>query len=315
MSSISTTFTCPSCCNPPAVLKCRTRGGTASLIGVSEYTSPSTPPKKYRTETVSGSFFQCDADPTLPGQTPASCAGPKITVSHRDYSGAGSYNALTGVLTNNQLDAFYKTANSIVQSCASAGAFQNNETFGFPFSPRGGVSCSGANGAPPSSLTPTAASYTYCGNCVSQSSTDYRVCSGTVSTALTDQDLESDAITRLLAGGGGTWSSYTTVGNGSGGTCINSTCCLAKYEQRTTLFTFAYQEAGVRVQQTGLTPSTSYHAYVELYRRPYGSGSFTHYSTLVLTATTDGSGNFTVDGTVTNTEGYETYAASATVGP
>lgn len=315
MSSISasstTSINCGCCHHPPspcftlgtALLECRIRGGTATLIGFSEYTTPSSPPRKFRIETIGGSFFTCDSDPTLSGQVPASCAGPRITVSHRDYSGAASYNALTGVLTNNQKDQFFITSNSIVQPCTPAGAFSTNETFALPFQPRGGTVC--PTGAPATSLSTTAAVYTYCGTCFMISSVDYRVISGSVNAALTDEDLESDAITRLLAGAGGTWGAWIAPG-GVGCTGGPPSCCIASYEQRTTLFTFAYQPSQFRITVSGLTPSTAYHISVNIKRSVRGAGVYTIIATHVYAFTSDGSGNYVLTDDIPNAVGYDT---------
>lgn len=37
------------CCNPPVILECKTRSGTAYMCGYDEWASPSNPPKKYLT--------------------------------------------------------------------------------------------------------------------------------------------------------------------------------------------------------------------------------------------------------------------------
>lgn len=309
-----TSGVCLGCCDVVAgTLECRTRGGTAALCGVSEYTSPSSPPKKYRNESLDTSAAICNLN--WDGSFGA-CAGSPSSLNSQlqQYAGQVQYNASTCGVVNTQV---LKFCNQVLATPACPSCTPSGNAGGFssaPFVLRGGV---GFCGAIVSSVSPTTIVYGFDGSCcfLVGPPADYRKYNGTCTAVLSDEDAESDAITRLLAGAGGTWSSYTTVGDGSGGTCINSTCCLAQYEQRTSSFSFNYHEAGFRVTKTGLTPSTSYNAYVSLWRRVYGVGSYTHYSTLVIGGTTDGSGNFSVTGTVTNTEGYQTYAASAGVGP
>lgn len=87
-------------------------------------------------------------------------------------------------------------------------------------------------------------------------------------------------------------------------------CCLASYAQRTTGFSFGYQESQFKLVMTLLDPSTNYVVTVQVYRRLQGSSD---PWVLLLDSpfgfTTDGSGNYTItDQDVPNLEGYETYA-------
>lgn len=127
---------------------------------------------------------------------------------------------------------------------------------------------------------------------------------------LSNEDTEANAIARLMAGAAGTWTSWTPTGDGTGGTCLPGTCCLARWEERETGFDFAYQDAEWRVQRTGLTPSTTYTLKVELWRRPFGTGSFALYGVQYFTAMTDGAGDLDADGPVDNEMGFETYAGA-----
>ena len=161
--------------------------------------------------------------------------------------------------------------------------------------------------------TQTNKTWDYPTYCFKPSGTFGRQNLGQVTATLSSEDSESNAITRLLAGAGGTWGSWTNSG-ATGCTGTPPSCCLAKYESRTTLFTFDYYEAEARVTATGLTPSTSYSARIELYRRAYGSGSYVWYQTVLVSGTSDGSGNLTTSAaTVTNTKGYETYAHASSL--
>ena len=135
-----------------------------------------------------------------------------------------------------------------------------------------------------------------------------RVVGGPLVDTLSDEDSDADAITRLLAGAGGTWGSWIGTGDGTGGTCVPSSCCLARWEERTTDFDFEYHEAEWRVQRTGLTPSASYSIRVHLYRRAFGVGAYVLFGYQTFGAMTDGAGNLDVDGPVDNEQGFETYA-------
>lgn len=68
--------------------------GTATLVGISEYTTPSSPPKKYLKQVLSGASVVC-AIPA-PGPIPP-------TYEVRSYSGQYEYDPDTGLPTNNQL--------------------------------------------------------------------------------------------------------------------------------------------------------------------------------------------------------------------
>ena len=118
---------------------------------------------------------------------------------------------------------------------------------------------------------------------------------------LTNEDTESDAITRLLAGS--SWSAW------AGG------IQLAQYEQRTSGFSFAYQDAEYRARLAGLTPLTTYNADIQIYRRVYGTGAYVLYQVITISGTTDGGGNFSEIGSVPNDPGYQTYAYSAIIYP
>lgn len=52
----------PAGCTAPLSIQYRSRTGTATLCGFSEYTAPSVPPKKYLTQTASGDYFKCQSD-------------------------------------------------------------------------------------------------------------------------------------------------------------------------------------------------------------------------------------------------------------
>lgn len=76
---------------PQVAASFESSSGTATLIGFSEYTSPSSPPKKYLTRTLSGSFARVS-------YLDAACTTVNCTTTST-YSGACTYDPNTGVLT------------------------------------------------------------------------------------------------------------------------------------------------------------------------------------------------------------------------
>lgn len=90
MPSITTPDPC-ACCNAAgtAKLECRNKGGVATIQGYTEFTSPSTPPKKYRKKTLSGSIITCEMTST-DGSCPDPTAGGISTGTVTWVSGARS---------------------------------------------------------------------------------------------------------------------------------------------------------------------------------------------------------------------------------
>jgi hypothetical protein len=280
-------------------MSCRTRGGTASLIGFSEFASPSTPPKKYRIKTWTGRHDRCNYS------TQANCnAGTPIQGSDASIRTlVCTYNKTTGALTstgsivtNQNLGVCpATTVISTIYDCSLdfLGGNQNTDNFTY-------------------TVTQTQINETGIPGCTFHGVVWTKDPVSTLQEQLTDEDTETDAISRLLAGAGGTWSSWTVTGNGSGGTCIPSSCCLSRYEQRTTGFGFVYQEAQFQINQTGLVANTPYNVSVDLWRRAFGTGSFAFWKTITVAGTTDSSGVLFIDQqSVPIDVGFETYAATA----
>ncbi len=303
MSFLTLTATTDSecqCCliDTPAPFQCRTRGGTATICGTAEYTTPSVPPKLYRTTTLAGGLYKCEWDG-------ANCTGNAGNFCS-NYAGQYLFDKNTCAQTNAQTETRNITPSAI---CAPPpGPYSTSTPTGLPLTP----DTFGLSSDQVLVTTRTVLTWTY-GSAGCLSPVANRTWGGSITSTLSDEDLESDAIARLLAGGGGTWSAWTTGGDGSGGTCIPKVCCLARYEQRTTLFSFVYQEAQIRVTYSGLEPSKSYLVAVKIWRRSFGVDPYVLFQTLLLNATTDGSGNLSIDADIPNTVGFETYSASASV--
>ena len=255
-----------------ASLECRTRGGTASLCGYSEWSGyESTPPKKYRTLTQGGHYrFKHYTDITCA----TAAANPDIVCT---WSGVCSYNATTCALTQGG-----------IQNCGGADA-TNCGNLGADHAP-GSADCT---------TTATDLDAKVTGTCRVGGAGFGKYTEADQYAHLTTEDTEADAVTRLLAGAGGTWSSWAGA---------SSTTCRAKWEARTSTFDLIYQESEWRRVFTGLTINKVYYLEVKMQRSLYGAGVFTLYQTHRVYGISDGSGNLTLSGTVPNTYGYETYA-------
>ncbi len=290
MSSASTTFTatgCDSCCGIPVTctgMECRVRGGTATLCGFEEYVSPSTPPNKYRRQTISGtnsSQTYSDSGCTVPTGASVTCTIDFVC----------QYNSSTCVPTASGAGqicngSFIQPANCNPLVYNPTPACDTNE-----------------------SATPTQITFSSSGACCLSSPGIWEKSTADSRTAtLTDQDTDSDALSRLLAGAGGTWGSWIASG-GVGCTGTPPSCCIAGWEIRSSGFSFGYQESQFRVPFTGLTPSTRYSISIQIYRRVYGAGSYTLFATLYLSDVSDVSGNLTFTGDVPNAAGFQTYAS------
>ncbi len=279
------------CCAPSSGLQCRTRGGTATVCGYSEFTSASSPPKKYRTITFSGNTLVCT-------YTSGTCL-TTVDSAYSTYSGGRSYDSATCV--ESSFTDRYTFAGA--PGCAATGGSAN----GSGSTPHG---WDAPGGITDTAKTATVWSQDGDGICGAPGSNKKRPTGNVRTQTLTNEDTEQNAIDRLLAGGGGTWGSFTTVGDGTGGTCLATSCCNAKYQARTSLFTFAYQQSEWRVSRSGLRASTNYRVTLTYYRRLYGtSDAWVAYATYDGTASSNASGVMLTTGVaVPITRGYETHA-------
>jgi len=287
------TATCAPCCGTSSGLQCRTRGGTASLIGYSEYTTPSTPAKKYLVQTYTSDRARCSRN--------TNCAGSIQGSDSFIGNEVCTYNSTTAALTSTGSTVTRQTfgscpATSIISTAAANCSRSSLDSGGFW-----------------NYTTQNATSkITEAGACGINESGYYSTPTGGETLTLTSEDTETNAVTRLLAGSGGTWGSFTTVGDGTSGTCLNTVCCNAKQQTRTTGFTFNYTESSWRVNRSGLTASTTYTIKVTYYRRTYGdTGAGSAFAEYTGTASTDGAGVLlTTAVNVPLASGFETYAGN-----
>ena len=268
------------------------------LIGYSEYASPSSPPLKYLVQTYSGYLVTCL------WLSNSACSGSPFAASAFRQYGSISYDPVTGNPTST---AYNQPANR--GSNCTLGSDSGSPTN--ITAPDGAAYNSGTiNSCASGSITNTQTTTTATGTGACSGTANGCIINGPLTKTLSSPDTETNAINRLLAGAGGTWGSWIVSG-AAGCTGTPPSCCLADYEQRTTAFTFDYHESQFQVTQSGLTPTRLYYCQVQIYRRTYGTGTYTLFQTLYLSATTDGSGNFSLQGNVPNAEGYQSYAAAA----
>ena len=131
---------------------------------------------------------------------------------------------------------------------------------------------------------------------------------------LRNEDTDEDALARLLAGPGGTWSAWQIVDDGTLGTCENPECCRAAWQIRTDR-TFEYREAEWRATIEGLNPGDEVTIKIKVYRKAYGTGTWSLFEELEYDVTASGpavppnSASAQASGVTPNAEGYETYVA------
>jgi hypothetical protein len=283
-ASATTGTTCACCGTLSAVtLQCRTRGGTATLCGYSEWdTHASTPPKKYRTLTQGGAYtfvFYTD-----------------LTCTTRDMGKSNVVCTWAGTCTYNESNCALTQGGT--QDCGG-GPSTNCGNLGGDFQPNSADTNTSA----------TTVQAIVTGTCRIGGGSQGKYEAANQFATLSDEDTEQDAIDRLIPDPDA-WGGFLSPG-ASGCTGTPPPCCLARWEERTSGFSFVYQEAQYRVTASGLNPSTSYNARVEIYRRTFGSGTYTLFQTLIVSGTTDGSGAFSEDGDVPSEKCFESYAYAA----
>lgn len=227
----------------------RSRTGTATLCGFSEYTSPSTPPKKYRRQTISGDWRNCDWNNADGG-----CIGGADNRDTEVYSGTYTYSPTTCATTNAQVSNYYADGTDD-QACASAMPFVSSGTpaanFVPSFLPAGHYTLTTA---------PTSNSWVYDATCYNLGGGNgYRTISGTITATLDDEDTLVDAIARATPS---SWTAFTN----------NFAATIASIEVRGAGdFTSAYTEVEAEVVVAGLTIGQSYD--VEIYTETRIAGS------------------------------------------
>ena len=268
---------------PNTPLQCQNKGGTATLVGHSAFTSPSTPPGKWLRKDFTGTLTSNTYSNTNP------CTN-LLNSCNQTFSGACVYSAATGAIIEND-----GAITSVGSSCDL-----------------GSTSLPCGNGAPPVShqvnYTTTQTLSRLDGTNVCESAGDdyaHHIRVGYMQALLTAPDTDQNAANRAA----GSWSGWSTA---------SSSSCLAWASVRTTGFSFSFQQAQWRVNldsSYGLLPGVSYTINIDVWRRVTGVGSFALLETLTYTAVADGSGNLLASDDVPLAEGYETYVTMGSNGP
>lgn len=274
------------------VAECRTRGGTASLCGHSEFANAtggvSTPPKKYRTKTASGTMYDC-------ARTNIGCTGAPAAGATYVYSGSCSYDSANCVTTNTLLYNEFNDSGVCPATTLTINAAQNCD-WGDTTNPAS-ASC-----LMNISVSKTRVDRSGTGICCDVGGGTYTIRTGSMYWELTNEDTEADAIARLQASS--SWSNWTSA---------NSTSCLSKYESRSN-FSFAWQEAQFRAT-VNIAENVTGVVKVGVYRRAYGSGgAFSQISTEYFSVTGNVAGADEISMNVPNAIGYETYVACLAAG-
>ncbi len=279
------------CCGnvapPTSSLFCRTRGGTPSLCGYLEYTSPSVPPVSYLTKSFSGAHYQHVWNGW-------DCVDSTRCLITATYSGACDWSPganVNCVLKSNGSE-LYTIVPSANFPCTGGNTLANV--------------CTIANlGYFDYILTPTTRSVDYsaianlCSNSQAGHGSLNHDTPATAKETLSNPDTEANAISRFFAvfPNFGSWAS--------------SVKCQSNYEARTNTV-FAYREAQWMVNVAAAN-TTNYTLSLEVWRAPY---SFTNYALFAYANTsfaTNGTGFASVTGNVAITLGYTTYVSNANV--
>ena len=280
---------------------CQQRGGTAFMIG---FYSCDDPYLNYNDIAWSGTITY----KTYSGYD-GSCLGPLVRTDTAIISGNQTTNLDTGVTTNNLIC----TKTWVGGYCQNP--IHSSSTAPLPDSPNP-LQSTFLNAA-----VRTCASYSISanGNCIfiSYSYDSWQTAVGTWNAAYSNNDSPTHAITRLLAGAGGTWSGWYKIGLLGTPPCnvaltnnpVNP-CCLARWQALQPYNAdITYQECNFKATASGLTSEAYYTQSFNVWRSPYGANTYTLFGTIDTVTMTDALGNLEIDGVVPNLEGYDTYVA------
>jgi hypothetical protein len=273
------------------------------MFGLEEYTSPSTPPKKYRKQTLSGAVPNCGYNgPNC--SAAASNAGAEFTVG-----GETNFDASTGVETNTQYMDFRGSDGTPSPTCGIASSVLTHSGLSNPWTTPIPAAVSLAS----ITTNQTQKRYDYDGHCSNSGAGVGYKYTGYHLGALSVEDTEDDAIGRANAGIG-SWSSCTPFGDGHG-------CSTYKVLRGAGAFSLGYRSLQIAVQSINCTPGVVYNTTINLQRRLQGtSDAFVDWITMshefvgpaaVYPATTSSYAGPWLS--VPSTSGYEVIANSCSI--
>jgi hypothetical protein len=258
---------------------CRIQTGSATLCGNSEYTTPSTPPKKYLKRELSGSM-------TVKSWNSGVC-------------GVGALQAGTCIVQLSGVNSFSPTAGGCGSETIGATATTEGGGGGGPStnpcSSIGNVFCAlSCNGAEVTTINKTRRTrkLTFVGGgtgCVG----GCEVAGDEATEQLSDEDTEQTAMARSAAA----WSDWQPLG-----------FCCAGIELRTSGFTFGFQKAEQRITLSG-PPGRLVNIDVPYSRVPYGStgAAESFFDTYQIAIGPDGT-SAPLELTIPNARGWSTCA-------
>ena len=259
---LSGSGTNPCCCNTGVCgLVYQARSGTGTLCGYAEYTSPSVPPRKYRTQTLTGYEAYCSSS-----QTAACPLTTFQSVSSHNYSGSNKYDASTCAQTNTQNDTVY--AGSYI--ACGAGTFSSSNALAAAWQLANNVYALGCGPAGfCQTLTQTKNTWTSqgCNGTVLHSA----MSDGTAYSQLSDEDQDIDAAKR--ASGSFASCTYTTP----------ASCSSYATARGAGQFTFTFRYAQMRLNCSALSIGHFYTISIDLVSRTQGtSNAFTYYGSITV---------------------------------
>jgi hypothetical protein len=229
---------------PEVEVSFESESGTATLIGISEYTSPSSPPKKYLTETLTGELTQC-----------AFTNGNGCTVvngfqgqTRNVVGGTKQYDPTTGVLTDTEYWDFWSANPDGTATCTNA-IFRNSNA---------GVNWA-SWGSPSSTVRTnriigqTTDSYVGTNVCTVEGSISYKRYN-TATRTLSNEDTEANAIARAIKIPG-TASTASTQNRGAGD------------------FSFLFVTVTPTFLCSSMVPGETYRVSYEIMEEDYGGGN------------------------------------------
>lgn len=277
-------------CTLTTLVACRTRAGTATLCGFSEYISPSLPPKKYRTQTLSGQWLVCNwvNQSTI-------CEGNQDDKDTAIYGGSYNYDKITCAETNNQTSNYGRRIEHL--PCNDDIVLTTPGVPDKVFEPE-------SSGFWTVTTLPASVQWVYDGGCHQKLSAGvYGTISGTVTKVLSDEDTEDDAIARVYPDDFTGWGPYKLPVDGG--------CCTTSREPRGAGdFSFQFTQVQFLVTGTGGFPGSIATVNVPVYRRTVGSTIWALWQTLVYTPTVLPDGTVSFFDLVPALPGYETYVSA-----
>lgn len=244
-------------CGVAVTQDCRTRSGTATLCGFSEYTAPSVPPKKFLAQKFVGSYSRRNhadlSDCSSTSLVPGTCI---VTVS-------GS---------NRYKPAGVSCGSPIIGATLSVDGGTGPTTV--PITTIGQAQCAFACGSDPVyTVSRLSSSISFAVQpCAAGCDGD----GGTVAEQLTDEDTEFSAIAR--AGQGKAWSAWSA-----------SACCTLRSQRGAGDFSFSWTEAEVRFTAKG-APGATANIEIVWQQQPVSGVGAIEQKTQILSISCDGSG-------------------------